>query len=152
MKLVLRAVGRLRPALREVCDDYLRRANRLVTITEVEVREAGHLDGDQRTAEEDRRLLAGVGPAAGITLLDPAGRQWSSEELAVRLDEWRLAARDRHLVIGGAAGFGKAIRDRASETWSLGRITLPHELARVVVAEQIYRAASLIHGMPYHRG
>ncbi len=152
MKLVLRAVGRLRPALREVCDDYLRRANRLITIAEVEVREAGHLDGEQRIAEEDRRLLAGVDPAAVVTLLDPGGRQWSSEELASRLDDWRLAARDRHLVIGGAAGVGKVVRDRSTESWSLGRITLPHELARVVVAEQIYRAASLLHGLPYHRG
>jgi 23S rRNA (pseudouridine1915-N3)-methyltransferase len=153
MRLVLLAVGRLRPALREVCDDYLRRLGRLVTVEELEAREAGRVPaGAARRDEEDRRLLKLLPDGVPVTLLDPAGEAWSSEEVARRLDGWRLAARDRALVIGGAAGVGPAVRARADERWSLGPMTLPHELARVVVAEQLYRAGTILRGEPYHRG
>lgn len=152
MQVLLVAVGKLRPALREVCDDYLRRAGRTLALAEHEVREAGRLAGRARLDEEDRRLLGRVPAGAAVTLLDPDGAPWSSEELAERVDGWRHAGRDRALVIGGAAGVGTAVRERAEERWSLGRITLPHELARVVVAEQLYRAVSILQGSPYHRG
>lgn len=153
MRLLLLGTGRLRPALREVCDDYLRRLGRLVSIEEREAREAGRAPhAEARRAEEDRRLLRLLPEHSAVTLLDPAGTAWSSEELARRLEAWRVAARDRALVIGGADGLGDALRARADERWSLGPLTLPHELARVIVAEQLYRAASILQGHPYHRG
>mgnify|MGYP002624725963 CR=1 FL=1 len=153
MRLVLLATGRLRPALREVGDDYLRRLGRIVAVEEREAKEAGRIaDPGARRDEEDRRLLRLVPDGAAITLLDRTGAAWTSEELARRLDAWRAAARDRALVIGGAEGVGSAIRDRADERWSLGPLTLPHELARVLVAEQLYRAATILQGHPYHRG
>ena len=152
MKLLLLAVGRLRPALREVCDDYLRRVSRFVTVDEREAREAGHLNGEDRRGEEDRRILRLVPERSEVILLDPEGEMWSSEHLALRLDGWRLDARDRTLVIGGAAGVGAAVRERAVQHWSLGPMTLPHEIARLVVAEQLYRAGTILQGTPYHRG
>jgi 23S rRNA (pseudouridine1915-N3)-methyltransferase len=85
-------------------------------------------------------------------LLDPRGSPWSSEQLATRLDSWRLAARDRALVIGGADGLGDAMLRAADEHWSLGPLTLPHELVRVIVTEQLYRAGTILQGHPYHRG
>ncbi|HRX19722.1 MAG: 23S rRNA (pseudouridine(1915)-N(3))-methyltransferase RlmH [Gemmatimonadetes bacterium] len=152
MQVLLVAVGKLRPALREVCDDYLRRTNRLLSVAEHEVREAGRLAGRARLEEEDRRLLARIPDGTPATLLDVGGATWSSEELAGQVDDWRHAGRDHALIIGGAAGVGSAVRERVTARWSLGRITLPHELARVVVAEQLYRAMSILQGTPYHRG
>jgi 23S rRNA (pseudouridine1915-N3)-methyltransferase len=134
MQLSLVAVGKLRPALRDVCDDYLRRLGRFVRITEREVREAGRAGSEQLQRDTE-----------GVRLLDAidAGSQ---------VDRWRLDARDRTLVIGGAAGVSVAVRERAQATWSLGSLTLPHELARIVVVEQLYRASTILRGEPYHKG
>jgi 23S rRNA (pseudouridine1915-N3)-methyltransferase len=72
--------------------------------------------------------------------------------VAEQLQEWRVRGRDHALVIGGAVGVAPAVRERASSIWSLGPLTLPHELARVVVAEQLYRATTILRGEPYHKG
>ncbi|MEO8479586.1 MAG: 23S rRNA (pseudouridine(1915)-N(3))-methyltransferase RlmH [Gemmatimonadota bacterium] len=153
MRILLVAVGKLRPALREVADDYLRRIARSVAVDEQEVREAGRQPtGVQRQDEEDRRILRVIPDGTPVTLLDPGGTPLSSEEIASRIGAWRHAARDRAVVIGGASGVGKAVQSRADERWSLGPMTLPHELARVVVLEQLYRGTTILQGMPYHRG
>ena len=153
MRLFLVGVGRLRPALREVTDDYLRRLNRVVAIEEREAREAGQAStAALRQQQEDERILRLIPDGAAITLLDVTGTQWSSEQVAAQLDAWRVAARDRVLVIGGAEGVGASVRERATQRWSLGPLTLPHEFARLVVAEQLYRAAMILQGHPYHRG
>ncbi len=153
MRLVLLATGRLRPSLREVADDYLRRLGRHQPIEEREAREASRAPHPvARREEEDRRLLKLVPEGAALTLLDRRGEGWTSEALAARLDRWRLAARDRVLLIGGAEGVGEILRQRADERWSLGPLTLPHELARIIVLEQLYRADAILRGTPYHRG
>jgi 23S rRNA (pseudouridine1915-N3)-methyltransferase len=153
MRLLLLAVGRLRPAFRAACDDYLRRLARLAPVDEREVREAGRAGNAiaQREAE-GKRLLEAIADGAEVVLLDPGGRAWSSETLAANLERWRADGRDRVFVIGGALGVSEAVRARADRTWSLGPLTLPHELARVVVVEQLYRAATILRGMPYHKG
>jgi 23S rRNA (pseudouridine1915-N3)-methyltransferase len=153
MRLLLVCVGKLRPALRGVTDDYLRRLGRVVTIEEREAREAGRAaTAALRRQQEEAALLRLIPEGAAITLLDLDGSAWSSEQVAVRLDQWRGVARDRALVIGGAEGVGDRLRARAEERWSLGPLTLPHELARVIVVEQLYRAAMILQGHPYHRG
>lgn len=153
MQVTLLAVGKLRPAYREACDDYLRRLGRHQPIEEREVREAGRAGSVERQrAEEAERLLRHVTPGMHVVLLDLDGRRWTSEQVAERLDGWRIAARDVALVIGGAVGVDPAVAARANETWSLGPLTLPHELARVVVVEQLYRAMTILRGEPYHKG
>jgi 23S rRNA (pseudouridine1915-N3)-methyltransferase len=153
MQLSLVAVGKLRPALREVCDDYLGRLARFVRVTEREVREAGRAASEPLQREmEGRGLLDAIGKDVPMVLLDLDGASWSSEQLAAELDRWRLEGRDRALVIGGATGVSPAVRQRAQATWSLGPLTLPHELARVVVVEQLYRASTILQGAPYHKG
>ena len=153
MQLSLVAVGKLRPALREVCDDYLRRLGRFVRVSEREVREAGRAGSEQLQRDtETARILEVVAPGSPVVLLDLEGTPWSSEQLATQLEAWRLDARERTFVIGGAAGVTAAMRVRASSMWSLGPLTLPHELARVVVVEQLYRASTILRGEPYHRG
>lgn len=153
MRLLIVAVGKLRPALREVCDDYLRRLGRYIPVEEREVREAGRAGSAARQRnEEGRRILEALPDTADVVLLDVGGVAWTSEALAAQVDEWRLAARDRAFVIGGAEGVSPDVAARATKRWSLGALTLPHELARVVVVEQLYRAGTILRGEPYHRG
>lgn len=153
MQLHLVAVGRLRPAFREACDDYLRRLGRHLTVSEAEVREAARAPTPElQRSEEAERLRARVPPGATLVALARQGDGWTSAELARRLEQWRLAGRPVALVIGGSRGLDPALIRGAAARWSLGPLTLPHELARVVVAEQLYRAMTILRGEPYHKG
>ena len=153
MDLLLLAVGRLRPSYRESCDDYLRRLSRYAKVKEVEVREASRAPSPAaQRAEEAERLTARVPPAAMVVALAREGSAWSSEELARRVDGWRTAARPVAVVIGGSNGLDDGFLSKAGARWSLGPLTLPHELARVVVVEQLYRAFTILRGEPYHKG
>jgi 23S rRNA (pseudouridine1915-N3)-methyltransferase len=125
----------------------------MIPVRELEVREAGRAaTAALQCAAEGERLLAAVPDSDALILLDIDGTPWSSEQLAAQLDRWRHDGRGRSVVIGGANGVSAAVRQRATLRWSLGPLTLPHELARVVVAEQLYRASTILRGEPYHRG
>jgi len=152
MELVLLAVGRLRPSYRDACDDYLRRLGRYVKVREVEVREASRAPtiAAQR-AEEGQRLLARRPAGSRLVALARQGTAWSSEELARQVAQWQREARPVALAIGGSHGLPPELLASA-ERWSLGPLTLPHELARVVVLEQLYRAFTILRGEPYHKG
>jgi 23S rRNA (pseudouridine1915-N3)-methyltransferase len=153
VELLLLAVGKLRPSYRQACDDYLRRLRRHVKLREVEVREASRAPGpDAQRAEEAARLAASIPAGARLVALARQGSAWSSEELARRLERWMHEARPVALAIGGSHGLAPALIAGASDRWSLGPLTLPHELARVVVAEQLYRAGTILRGEPYHKG
>lgn len=152
MRWTLLAVGRLRPAFREACDDYLRRAARTVTVDEVEVREASSAPTpavQQRLEAE--ALRARVPAGSTLVALARTGEAWTSEELARRVDGWRTTAKPVTLLLGGPHGLEPELEGEARVRWSLGPLTLPHELARVVVAEQLYRACTILRGEPYHK-
>lgn len=100
---------------------------------------------------EGKRILDRIDAAEQAILLDEQGRQLSSLDLAGRLGSWQSDGRDLVFVIGGPDGVSQEVRDRADFTWSLSNLTLPHGLARVLFAEQMYRAWSLQVGHPYHR-
>ncbi len=152
MKLTLLAVGKLRPVFRHAADDYLARLRRYAVTEEVEVREAGRAPTPaEALKQEAERLESRVPPGALVVALDREGQPWSSEELARRLGRWRDAGRPLVFVIGGSHGLDPRLRQAAGARWSLGAITLPHELARVVVLEQLYRAGTIIRGEPYHK-
>ena len=153
MELALLAVGRLRPYYREACDDYLRRLTRYARVTEQEVREAARAATVQLQRTEEAAALSARRPA-GSTLICLAreGSPWTSEEVARRLDRWLLDARTVAIAIGGSNGLSPDLLADAASVWSLGPLTLPHELARVVVAEQLYRAFTILRGEPYHKG
>lgn len=155
MQLHLCAVGRLRTGPgRILADDYMQRFNRTgrplglgpLTEHEVEDRKGGGI-----AAEAD--LLARAVPAgAAVVVLDERGQMLSSPELARRIADWRDAGRqDLAFVIGGADGLAPAWRDRADLALSLGHMVWPHLLVRVMLAEQIYRSATILSGSPYHR-
>jgi len=100
---------------------------------------------------EGEQILAKINAAEQLVLLDERGRQFTSQGLAERLSAWQGDGRDLCFIIGGPDGVSNACRDRADTEWSLSDLTLPHGLARVLFAEQMYRAWSLQSGHPYHR-
>jgi len=100
---------------------------------------------------EGQALLAAVPAQALVVALDERGRVVDTRAVAERLAGWQQSGRDVALIIGGAAGLDDAVRERADWVWSLSPLTFPHMLVRVLVAEQIYRAWSLLNNHPYHR-
>jgi len=153
MEVTLLAVGRLRPYYREAGDDYARRLGRYLRLHEVEVREASRAGSVERQrAEEASRIRERLPARAFVVALAREGKPLSSEALARALARWQVAARPVALVIGGSHGLDAPLLEAADLKWSLGPLTLPHELARVVVLEQLYRAGTILRGEPYHKG
>ncbi|MGQ0704208.1 MAG: 23S rRNA (pseudouridine(1915)-N(3))-methyltransferase RlmH [Gemmatimonadales bacterium] len=155
MQTFLLAVGKLRPYFRHACDDYLRRIRRYGRIEEREIREAPRAANPAVSRrDESHRLARLLPPESRVVVLDRTGRAWTSDQLAAELDHWRERPGSVALVVGGAtgleAGFPQGRTNRVTR-WSLGPLTLPHELARVVVLEQLYRAWTILRGEPYHR-
>jgi 23S rRNA (pseudouridine1915-N3)-methyltransferase len=147
------SVGKLRSYYRDACDDYARRLKRYVKISEHEIREASRAPtvGVQLT-EEAKRIEAKIAQGSMVLALTRGGTPWSSRDLATQLEQWQTAARPMTMLIGGSVGLDPALIARASIRWSLGPLTLPHELARVVVYEQLYRGFTILRGEPYHKG
>lgn len=155
MKIHLLAVGARMPEW--VKTGYAEYAGRLPRECALHLLEipAGHrgpgADLARVVRTEGERLLAAVPAGSRLIALDERGELWSTAELADRLAGWLREGCDASLLIGGPEGLDAACRARAERLWSLSRLTLPHPLVRVVVAEQIYRAWSLLHRHPYHR-
>ena len=108
-------------------------------------------DPARLVAEEGAALLGAIPKGAHVVALDGRGKTWSSEELAAQLARWRMQGKDLAFLIGGADGLAPAVLERADQHWSLGPLTFPHPLVRIVVAEQLYRASSQLAHHPYHR-
>ena len=108
-------------------------------------------DAARAMADEGGRVQAALPRGAWVVALDGRGKAWSSEELAERLEHWRQQGRDLAFLIGGPEGHSPDVLAAADERWSLGPLTLPHMLVRLVLAEQLYRACSLLANHPYHR-
>ena len=108
-------------------------------------------DPQRAIEDEGKRVLAALPKSAYVVALEVTGKQFSSEQLAQRLEFWRGQGRDLALLIGGPEGHAPEVKAAAHEQWSLGPLTLPHMLARLVVVEQVYRAAALLANHPYHR-
>ena len=153
MEIAILAVGKLRPYYRQASDDYIRRLRRYVSISEREVREASRApNATSQLADEAKRLEAKIPIGSTVIALTRDGSGWSSRELAAQIDRWLMASRPVTLMIGGSQGLDPWLLARAHSRWSLGPLTLPHELARVVVLEQLYRAFTILRGEPYHKG
>jgi len=134
------AVGRLKQAaLRAACDDYLSRLRHYARVEEREVRDEARI---LRAVPEDSRLVA----------LAREGEPWTSVDLSQWTARWELESRDIAFAMGGAEGLPQAVLERAERIFSLSRLTFPHELARLLLYEQLYRAYTIRRGEPYHRG
>ncbi len=153
MRVTVAAVGKPRnAALAAAIHDYESRAARYWPLDVHEIREerATGGDGDTSRAREGFRLLDKAGTAR-IVACDPGGENYSSEEFSAWLQAEREKDRDTAFVIGGAYGLSSDVLEKASMRISLAPWTLPHELARLVLAEQLYRAGSIVRGEPYHK-
>lgn len=106
---------------------------------------------EQIVEREGVEMRAALPRGARVVALDERGTQWTTRQLAKRLADWLQGGQDVALLIGGPDGLSSACLDAAHEQWSLSSLTLPHALVRIVVAEQIYRAWSVLRGHPYHR-
>lgn len=155
MKLIVAAVGVPRdPALAAAIRDFETRAARYwpLEVREAKAESARSITAEQVREREGERLLALVPPPALVMACDAGGTAMTSEEFAAWLQQEReRATHDVAFVIGGAYGLSEAVRARARRTFSLAPFTLSHELARLVLAEQLYRAGTIQRGEPYHK-
>lgn len=135
-------------------DDYARRLPRECRLELVEIalgKRPGAGDAERAVAAEDERMVRAIGRDDHVTALTVDGQPWSTETLAAALRGWLADGHDRALLVGGPDGLGRASLARADQCRSLSTLTLPHPLVRVIVAEQLFRAHSILVGHPYHR-
>ncbi len=149
MKIKFAWIGKTKePAIASLTDEYLKRISRYVPVEGVALRDEAallELSGRARGAK--------AGAKSTLVLMDSRGKEFSSQQFAAFLGDYQ----DRNplplvIAIGGADGFSEAARAAAQHTISLGKMTLAHELARVVLLEQVYRAFTILKGHPYHSG
>ena len=151
MRLLIAAVGRMKPGpLADLQSEYMKRLSGRIEIKEVEERRA--LPSAERKDREGELLLAALPEDAFLVALDEGGREFTSADFADRLQRWRLeGVKTLAFVIGGADGLAQPLVRRARLTLSLGAMTWPHLLARILLLEQLYRAQQILAGHPYHR-
>ena len=159
MKLLLMAVGnRMPPWVDAGYEEYAGRMPREMQLKLIELKPEQRSDSsrgarniERVTEAEARRIDSAIPQSALRVALDERGAAWSTRDLAGRLAGWRMAGADVAFMIGGADGLHDALRRKADFVWSLSCLTLPHGLVRVIVAEQLYRAHSILKNHPYHR-
>jgi 23S rRNA (pseudouridine1915-N3)-methyltransferase len=153
MRVRLIWVGRTRDAhLRALVDEYLKRLARFVRCELTELRESAARTEREGIEDEAERIISALRPEAFAVLLDVEGTEWGSRELAAQIERWQLrGTKEVAFIIGGPYGVSDKVLERANLRWSLSRLTLTHEMARVVLIEQLYRAYTIIHGLPYQK-
>ena len=159
MKLLIVAVGHRMPAWVDAgFDDYARRMPRESALELLEIKPQSRSEkgenarGIERVVDAEGKRIAAALPSDAYTVaLDEQGRGLTTADLARRIEGWKMDAHDVAFVIGGADGLSSRLKREADFVWSLSALTLPHPLVRVIVAEQLYRAVSILRNHPYHR-
>lgn len=154
MKLAVLAVGHRQPGwVNEGCAEYLKRMPRELpaSVSEIKPEPRGSKTREQLLAAEKTRIRDALPGSCRIVVLDEKGEDLTTLKLAKRLEVWMQDGRDVALLIGGADGLDEEFKQQADDRLRLSSLTLPHALARVVLAEALYRAASLLKNHPYHR-
>lgn len=155
MRLHLLAVGTRMPVwVVAGFEEFARRLPRECSLQLKEIepaRRSKNAEATQYKDEEAKRIDAALPKGARIVVLDVQGAAWTTPELSQRMDYWLHNEQDVALVIGGPDGLAPQWQAKAQERWSLSRLTFPHALVRVMVAEQVYRAWSILKNHPYHR-
>lgn len=155
MKVRLIAVGERAPDwIVTGYSDYAKRLSHWLPLELIEIApgmRGKNRDATRAMSDEGQRVIAALPKSAHTVALDGHGKMYSSEQLAQRMEHWRGQGCDLAFLIGGPEGHAPDVLAVAHEHWSLGPLTLPHMIVRLIVAEQLYRAASLLANHPYHR-
>ena len=158
MRIVVAAVGRMkRGPERELGERYRERAAKsgrgigLRAVDVIEIAESRARDPQRRVLEESIALANVIPDGAAVVLLDPNGENLDSTTFAARLRGWRDGGRDLAFVIGGPDGLAPSLAEKAALRLAFGAATWPHQLVRVMLLEQLYRAVTILSGHPYHR-
>jgi len=154
LKLRILSVGHKMPDwVEKACAEYLKRMPREASVEIIEIRPDKRASGKNAEVVQEAEAVR-ILDAAGrdyLVVLDEHGEEVTTTRLAQRMEHWLSGGRDVALVIGGADGLHHTLKQKADWLWSLSKLTLPHGMVRVVLAEQLYRAWSVIHHHPYHR-
>lgn len=155
MRIRLITVGSRMPAwVEQGWQEYARRLPPELALELIEiplVTRGKNADVARLMRQEGRAMLSKVAGGERVITLEVQGRPWTTEELAGELNAWRLQANTVNLMVGGPEGLAEEVRARSDVRWSLSPLTLPHLLVRILVAEQLYRAWTLLVGHPYHK-
>ena len=152
MRIRIIWTGKTRDArLRALIEDYAERLSHFVRCEVTELRELRRSD-KTGIEKETKRISDALRPGSIAVLLDPDGTEWTSQQLAAQVQSWEgNAIKEVAFVVGGPNGFADELKSRADKRWSLSRLTLTHEMARVLLLEQLYRAYTIVHGLPYQK-
>jgi len=140
--------------VQEGYDEYAKRLPPECALRLIEIapgRRGKSADSQRTRQDEGKRMLLALPKNCQVLALDVKGKSWSTEQLSDKLSHWMADGRNLALLVGGPEGLADACLQRADSHWSLSALTMPHPLVRVVVAEQLYRAWSLLRNHPYHR-
>jgi len=155
MHIHLIAVGQKMPAwVKQGYEEYSKRLPQNFSIKLVEIapgQRGKNSDPKRATEGEGDKILSAIPNNAHVIALDERGKQWTTLQLSEQMRAWMQDGRDIALLVGGPEGLSQNCKQRAEQSWSLSKLTLPHPLVRVFLAEQLYRAWSVTQGHPYHR-
>ncbi len=155
MKITLLAVGQKMPDwVSTAYQEYAKRLSSDVKLDLVELPQAVNskkVDVATSKRKESELILKALPDHVEVIALDERGKPWSTKELSAQLQGWKNNGRDVFLLVGGPDGLDQQCLELASKRWSLSNLTFPHPLVRILVAEQLYRAQSILNNHPYHR-
>lgn len=155
MKIKLIAVGTKMPKwVEQGYDEYAKRLPREFSLELIEIAPGNrgkNADIERAIRKEGELMLSKISPSDHVVALEVLGKPWSTEQLAREAEGWQMLGSDVCLLVGGPEGLAPECKQRANQQWSLSPLTLPHPMVRILLAEQVYRAWSVIQGHPYHR-
>lgn len=155
MKINIIAVGTKMPKwVTEGVDEYSKRlpCDFAIKVTEIPLGQRGkNADLARAIQKEGEQMLAAIGERDHVIALEVKGKPWSTEKLAQQVGDWQMSGNNIALLVGGPDGLAPSCIERANQSWSLSPLTLPHPVVRILLAEQLYRAWSILQNHPYHR-
>ena len=145
--------GKTRDArIKALIDEYLERISHFARCEIVELRESSANEGVAGIDKDSQRISDRLPSGATAVLLDPRGTEWNSEELAAEVRRWENAGtKEVAFIVGGPRGVSPNLSQQVEKRWSLSRLTLTHEMARLILLEQLYRAYTILRGLPYQK-
>lgn len=155
MKINIIAVGTKMPKwVTEGVDEYSKRlpSDFAIQVTEIPLGQRGkNADLARAIQKEGELMLSAIGERDHVIALEVNGKPWSTEKLSEQASQWQMSGQNIALLVGGPDGLAQPCIDRANQSWSLSPLTLPHPVVRILLAEQLYRAWSILQNHPYHR-